>query len=607
MVHPVLQRDFSKVRMIQTGTVPPEADRDPQPPGLSLPLKPHQRAVLRRMREMEEGPYKWNGSTVTTSVGLLCDKVGSGKSIEVLARLCQRPRLSPRPLVESGVCVDTVNISVSTVPTHPALPTNLVVVPHSIVGQWKAYVTTHTSLTITAVQRRAHIDPVARPGWEPTDVLLCSATMLRPLAQALGAVQFGRVVVDECTSIALPRCPTLRGCFHWLVSSSVHQVLFPSGTYFDGDSNGFHRRYCDRVQRTGFVRSILAHLEHFPSIGALFLRCREDFVDRSFALPPVQESETVCRPPACLTAVQGIAAPEITRMLHAGDLAGALQLLPCPRGTADTLITRLNADLDARLERQRAKRLYYRELLRGAGLDDEQRRHFRQREAEAAALAAQLEAQREVVVRRVSGQDPESCPVCLERPAAGAAAVTGCCKHLFCASCLQRSLALQRRCPYCREPLTDESMMVLRPDEPGAGPGAAAPAPAVPTKVEAVARLIDEAEAATPGAWRFLVFSRYESFGELQRRLDKDGVGHTRLCGTGPAVRKQVELFARREAPVLLLNASHYGAGLNLEAASHVVLMHRMDADLESQVVGRAQRLGRTAPLRVVRLVHPGE
>ena len=79
------------------------------------------------------------------------------------------------------------------------------------------------------------------------------------------------------------------------------------------------------------------------------------------------------------------------------------------------------------------------------------------------------------------------------------------------------------------------------------------------------------------------------------------------LFASGSRHIGQVELFARREAPVLLLNASHYGAGLNLEAASHVVLMHRMDADLETQVVGRAQRLGRTAPLRVVRLVHPGE
>ena len=606
-MHPVLERDYCKIAMLEQGTIAAGDPQDPQPARMGLPLKPHQLAALRRMREMEEGGFEHEGQyTVSTTLGLLCDKVGSGKSIEVLARICQAPDLAPRPVQRRGVCLETVNIAISTVPLFEPVPSNLIVVPHGIVAQWQEYVQKHTPLSLTVVQRKAQV-PAA--DWEPTAVLLCSSTMCRPLAQRFEGAQFSRVVIDECTTIQLPRCPVLRGCFHWLVSSSVHSVLFPSGSYFapqPGLSTRVSRRFCDRVARTGFVRNILGHLENFPSVAPLFLRCQNEFVDASFALPPPVHTEHLCRPPACLSLVEGIASDEITRMLHAGDIDGALQMLPCPRGSADNLISRLTADLDNRLERQRARLGYYRQILAGSGLEDAQRQHFEERRTEVAARVAQLETQREVVVQRLSRCDAEACPVCLERPAAGRAAITGCCKHVFCAGCLQRALALQRRCPYCRESIAEDSMLIITP--PAAGGGEPEPErDRRPTKVEAVLRLLEEAERGAPGRWRFLVFSNYESFGKLQAALGAAGIAHGKLCGSGPCIRKQVAQFEARTTPVLMLNASYYGAGLNLQTATDVVLMHKMDADMESQVVGRAQRVGRPGALRVHKLRHPGE
>ena len=55
------------------------------------------------------------------------------------------------------------------------------------------------------------------------------------------------------------------------------------------------------------------------------------------------------------------------------------------------------------------------------------------------------------------------------------------------------------------------------------------------------------------------------------------------------------------------MNARHVGAGINLEAATHVVLYHRMNTELEKQVIGRAVRFERESELRIVHLVHDGE
>jgi SNF2 family DNA or RNA helicase len=55
------------------------------------------------------------------------------------------------------------------------------------------------------------------------------------------------------------------------------------------------------------------------------------------------------------------------------------------------------------------------------------------------------------------------------------------------------------------------------------------------------------------------------------------------------------------------MNARYVGAGINLEPATHVVLYHRMNSELERQVIGRAVRFERAAELRVIHLVHETE
>ena len=46
---------------------------------------------------------------------------------------------------------------------------------------------------------------------------------------------------------------------------------------------------------------------------------------------------------------------------------------------------------------------------------------------------------------------------------------------------------------------------------------------------------------------------------------------------------------------------------MNLENTTHLVFMHATDSRLVEQVMGRAQRHGRTAPLNVIYLLNESE
>ena len=104
------------------------------------------------------------------------------------------------------------------------------------------------------------------------------------------------------------------------------------------------------------------------------------------------------------------------------------------------------------------------------------------------------------------------------------------------------------------------------------------------------------------------MFSGYDAtYNSLQHVLTAAGISHAIVHGSNAHINKLLKEFETGKYRVLFLNANNMGAGLNISIASHVVLYHRMSPALEHQIVGRAYRLGRTAPLEVVHLLNTNE
>ena len=72
-------------------------------------------------------------------------------------------------------------------------------------------------------------------------------------------------------------------------------------------------------------------------------------------------------------------------------------------------------------------------------------------------------------------------------------------------------------------------------------------------------------------------------------------------------IQNAIDNFKKGTLRVLMLNSKNFANGLNLEMATDIILYHRMTQDMEQQVVGRGQRLGRTTPLNIHYLCHNNE
>jgi len=107
---------------------------------------------------------------------------------------------------------------------------------------------------------------------------------------------------------------------------------------------------------------------------------------------------------------------------------------------------------------------------------------------------------------------------------------------------------------------------------------------------------------------KILLFSSYDNtFSKLTPIFEQRGITYSMVNGTSARIQKIIREFGEGKQQVLCLNARHFGAGLNIECASHVILYHRMAEEVEKQIIGRAYRFGRTAKLDVIHLLHANE
>ena len=107
---------------------------------------------------------------------------------------------------------------------------------------------------------------------------------------------------------------------------------------------------------------------------------------------------------------------------------------------------------------------------------------------------------------------------------------------------------------------------------------------------------------------KFLIFSAHETvFIQITDILHEMDITFEILKGNQYVINHCVECYKNGKNQVLLVNPRNYGSGLNLENTTDIILFHKFDTEIEHQVIGRAQRIGRKAPLRVWYLVHENE
>ena len=595
---------------------------------LKVTLRSHQQAALYAMEAKENellNGLDCSGETFYSSYGVLGDSVGVGKSLMVLGHIARMSTMTPLKASVTLGRNSTNNVFSTTqnVFTDISEAGCLIVVPHTLYRQWADYIKKQSNLKAVLVDKKNCLAAETfKADLMAAQVVLVSNTLYKEFGrwQRENDIRWKRVFIDEADTIHLinghPR-PEAR--FTWFVTASWANLLFPNETLylqkitllnsvFGPDAPyPFLKPHFDEVFRStrpyDYMRYSMTSFNFFRDMlnpvhslrGRLVLRCDDSFIQESISLPPLYRSNILCKIPLTQRIVSQAIPQEVQQLLHGGDVAGAMSALGVKVEDTTSLIEAVTKNLQKELLRLRATYDFKASLEYST---------LQSKETALASLQMKIKEKEEAIKGiedRIQGFKDEACPICYDEP--GEPTITPCCSRIFCGQCILMCYTRNPSCPMCRTAIQLKDLKKVVTQKETAIVESEAPEDDLEKKPETLMRLFrDNPEG------RFLVFSRYDNpFTTMESTIESLGVKVKQLKGNKDMVASTLRGFQTGDLRCLLLNSHYAGSGLNITAATHVVLLHAMTHEEEKQILGRAYRMGRTEPLHFIRLLHSDE
>ena len=107
---------------------------------------------------------------------------------------------------------------------------------------------------------------------------------------------------------------------------------------------------------------------------------------------------------------------------------------------------------------------------------------------------------------------------------------------------------------------------------------------------------------------KILILSAHDNtFNMMASLLTRLDIKYAHLKRNSFVVKRTIDNYRSGDTKVLLFTTTHFGPGLNLENTTDIIMFHKFNTDLERQVIGGANRIGRNNPLKVWYLLNENE
>lgn len=580
-----------------------------QPEKITIPMKSHQlklfkhclglesdgteyRIKLRDAADAEDpirGGHHLQRRMVSTDVGIIGNPVGSGKSLIMMAIMATPYHdLRQKKTYLEANCTMQVYYQIG-----PLKSTSVLVVPHTIFKQWVSYLQTQSALDVEYVCTKKQINNLQFN----KEVILVSATMYNTFAEMVNEknLVFARILFDEADSINIPRCIEIKSGFCWLVSSSVDNLLHPKG--YKTQNTG--------IKGSGFIKDTCVRLGPYKS--HIFLKNSDELIKESFNLPEPTCYYYWCKRTKVLTILENLISPDIQQMLCAGDVKGAIKASGVETVSDANLVSVVCEQLDFDVQNRKID------------LESIKMKAYRDPEYKAQAIEncqkdiACLEQKIESVRTRIREANMDPITFCdIETPT-----IIRCCNQVFDFESVTIYIASTDtpKCPLCHAVITKESLIVVDENtaesesepEPGSEPEIVGDAPFITTDHDKISNLRHLLTNVIASDSRIIIFSEYDpTFTAVEELLIDLEIPFKFLKGHGAAISNSLSWHEAESdtQKVLLLNARFAGCGLNIHWANDIVIYHKMNIELEAQIIGRSSRPPRTTSTNVHRLLY---
>jgi len=589
-----------------------------QPSSIKIELMNHQKTMVQKMMEIEKTgiikvkDYSMKEYTnmisidgteaeINTNIAVLGDKVGAGKTLMIITLLTIQKSIIDRQIELGG----TQFYSVKLKPSSPLVKSNLIIVPHKLLPQWKDAIQKYSpTLKTMSIGFNKEIDAIRKvkkeikKNWkneefeiekeeleiqklDGIDIILIGETMYKRFYKISENVRFNRILIDEADTIKLPRDMNCQFNFLWLITGT------PTGLFYTNKS---------------FIGKIFK--DDNLNLNSNFVIKNDDkFIEQSIKLPHPKRFKIKCVTPRELEIIKDLIPPSILQMINAGNSDQAIRTLNCNIDTNENILQVITKNLQDSIANKKIE------------LEAEKKKHYpinlqKEHEQKIKFIENQIEKlinKYEDVKKKIYQLNDTNCPVCMgefTNPV-----IVNCCKNMFCFDCLAVSMGelKNNKCPYCTRKITQSDIHIFQNENivKTTPHSCSSNKYAEKDKLDV---LLDLVQKKPDGS--FMVFAGFqETFNKIENKLKELSISYHILKGQATTVKKYVDDFRDKKVRILMLNAQFFGAGMNLQMATDIIMYHRFTKEMEEQIIGRAQRLGRAVneSLNVYYLLHDNE
>ena len=184
-----------------------------------------------------------------------------------------------------------------------------------------------------------------------------------------------------------------------------------------------------------------------------------------------------------------------------------------------------------------------------------------------------------------------SCIICMNR--INKPVLEPSCQNLFCGDCLFEWLKKHDTCPTCRIKINPKNLIYVKGNNNDNSNQITKERKN--TKLEMVINIIT-----SKPEGKFLIYSAYdETFKPICNILRENKISFVMLKGNHNSKQTILNEYKQGDIKVIFLNSNSNSAGLNLQETTDIILYHDMLSSTQTQIIGRAERIGRVGSLNV--------
>ena len=535
-----------------------------QPHEINVKLFPHQLSSIYKMEKLEnDNNIIKDGYTKNTKIGINADISGFGKTLSMLGLIARDKMIwdIELPFVfETIISEAKSRIKNYFISRFDKLPATLVLVSNSIIGQWEKELE-KTTLKYVVIKNSKTLEVVRA---EENDVIVVTPLHYNKLVTMYYKFAWKRFIYDEPGHLKVAGMREIHAGFYWFVTATPEEIL------------GQHK-FC----KGNFMRDILVNI-YDPDcfITDLIIKNNPDFIKASFEMPETKYIYHKCYQPL-YNVVERFVSNSVRIMIEAGNIEGAIDSLGGAK-TSNIVDLIKSKKMEELIDIESKIEIY---TLRDDQIKINQWMQKKERIVE----------QIKEIEDKYNDMLQSECNICAEVLSSPVLETN--CQNLFCGKCLFKWLEHKNTCPLCRSVIDLKSLIYVSPsslsDELKCHEEKEKE-----VKMTKIEKIIDIIKNKPEG--KFLVFSDYDNtFYPICDALTDNEIDFVQVKGAIKTRERNLDAFREGDVPVIFLNSTTDGSGINLTESSDIILCHQMDKSTEKQIIGRALRIGRKEQLTV--------